>query len=53
MHAYAWKTFYADCSQEIRMARLFLDVIRKEQADGTFRRVRPAGGRAWRREAAP
>lgn len=35
MYYYAWNTFYGDCSQEIKMAKLFLKVIEKEKADGT------------------
>jgi radical SAM superfamily enzyme YgiQ (UPF0313 family) len=34
---YAWKTFYADESQQIKMTRLFQQVIRREMADGTYR----------------
>lgn len=37
---YAWDTFYADCSIELKMARLYVQVIEKEKADGTYRRVR-------------
>ena len=36
MYYYAWDTFYSDCSQEIKMAKLFLKVIEKEKADGTY-----------------
>lgn len=35
IYYYAWDTFYGDCSQEIKMAKLFLKVIEKEKADGT------------------
>ncbi|MCK5491476.1 MAG: radical SAM protein, partial [Candidatus Pacebacteria bacterium] len=38
MYHYAWKTFYSDCCQEIKMAKLFMDVIKKEKADGTFKK---------------
>ncbi len=34
---YAWETFYADESQQIKMTRLFQQVIRREMADGTYR----------------
>ena len=34
---YAWATFYADEPQEMKMFRLFQQVVRKEMADGTFR----------------
>lgn len=43
MYDYAWDTFYADANQEMKMARLFLKVIQKETADGTYvwRRLGP------------
>jgi len=47
MYQYAWDTFYADCGQELKMAKLFLKVIEKEKADGTYNRHRLAGTRAW------
>ncbi len=34
---YAWDSFYADESQEVKMFKLFQQVIRKEMEDGTFR----------------
>lgn len=34
---YAWDTFYRDESQEIKMFRLFHQVIQKEMADNTFK----------------
>jgi radical SAM superfamily enzyme YgiQ (UPF0313 family) len=34
---YAWDTFYRDESQNIKMAKLFQQVVRKEMADNTFR----------------
>jgi len=34
---YAWKTFYSEESQAIKMFKLYQKVVRKEQADGTFR----------------
>jgi len=43
---YAWDAFYADCSIEVRMARLYVQVIEKEKADGTYRRTR-LGQRRW------
>jgi radical SAM superfamily enzyme YgiQ (UPF0313 family) len=39
MYQYAWDTFYADSSVEMRMANLYVKVIEKEKADGTFRRT--------------
>jgi hypothetical protein len=41
MYYYAWNTFYKDCSQEVRMAQLFLKVLEKEKAEGTYQRTRP------------
>jgi hypothetical protein len=38
LYEYAWDTFYADCSVEVRMAMLFMKVIEKEKDDGTYRR---------------
>ena len=35
--AYAWSTFYRDESQNIKMAKLFQQVVRKEMADNTFK----------------
>lgn len=35
--AYAWSTFYQDESQNIKMAKLFQQVVRKEMADNTFK----------------
>jgi len=36
MYQYAWDTFYSDSSKEIKMAKLYLKVIEKEKADGTY-----------------
>ena len=33
MYYYAWETFYAGRSQELRMANLFLQVVRRERAE--------------------
>jgi len=50
MFYYAWDTFYGDCSQNLKMAKLFMKVIEKERADNTYRhhnlrRGRWSGGR--------
>lgn len=37
MYDYAWSTFYAGASQELRMGKLFMDVVKREVADGTYR----------------
>lgn len=51
LYYYAWDTFYKETSQNLRMAKLFLKVIEKEKADGTYR-----GGnlrrRKWKKEEA-
>ena len=36
MYEYAWKTFYSDYSIEMKMAKLYLDVIKKEKLDNTY-----------------
>jgi radical SAM superfamily enzyme YgiQ (UPF0313 family) len=43
LYFYAWDTFYGDCSQNLKMAKLFLKAIEKEKGDGTYRptRLRP------------
>jgi len=48
----AWDTFYQDESQEIKMFKLFQQVIQKEMADDTFRpRNRALASRAFGKEA--
>jgi radical SAM superfamily enzyme YgiQ (UPF0313 family) len=49
LYYYAWDTFYRDLSQEVRMARLFLNVIEKEKKTGSYRRLRLKRG-AWKKE---
>lgn len=49
LYQYAWDTFYADCSIELKMAKLYVDVIAKEKADGTYRRVRLNRQNKWGR----
>ena len=49
LHQYAWDTFYGGDSHEARMGRLYLKVIQKEIADGTYKRVRPSAARGqWK-----
>jgi radical SAM superfamily enzyme YgiQ (UPF0313 family) len=48
MYEYAWEAFYAPCSKEIRMARLYLKVLEMEKRDGTYKRVRLSANRSWR-----
>ena len=37
LYHYAWKTFYADETQESKMMRLFTKVMLREMEDGTYR----------------
>jgi len=45
MYYYAWDTFYGGCSQEIKMAQLFLKVLQKDRTAGSPQRIR---GNKWR-----
>jgi len=47
MYEYAWETFYASCSKEIQMAKLYLKVLEMEKKDGTYKRVRLSRNRTW------
>ncbi|MFP4381140.1 MAG: B12-binding domain-containing radical SAM protein [Candidatus Sumerlaeia bacterium] len=38
MYYYAWDTFYAEMPQEVKMGRLFHNVIKREMEDGTYQR---------------
>lgn len=40
MYDYAWREFYRDLTKEVKMGRLFMKVIGREVADGTYRSVR-------------
>jgi radical SAM superfamily enzyme YgiQ (UPF0313 family) len=48
MYDYAWDTFYASCSKEIQMAKLYLKVLQMEKKDGTYKKVRLSPNRPWR-----
>ena len=37
LYEYAWKSFYADETQEEKMTRLFMQVMKREMEDGTYR----------------
>jgi hypothetical protein len=52
MYEYAWNTFYKDFTKEVKMGRLFMKVIEREQADGTYRPMRLARTRKWTAPAA-
>jgi radical SAM superfamily enzyme YgiQ (UPF0313 family) len=41
LYYYAWDRFYSDSSQNLKMAKLFLKVIEKEKADGTYCHTSP------------
>jgi hypothetical protein len=47
MYEYAWEAFYARCSKEIQMAKLYLKVLEMEKKDGTYKRVRLSPDRSW------
>ncbi len=49
MYAYAWDNFYREMPQSLRMARLFTEVVKKEMADGTYRRPELPEERSWQR----
>lgn len=49
MFYYAWDTFYKESSQNLKMAKLFLKVIEKEKADGTYKGAN-LRRRKWQRE---
>lgn len=46
LYYYAWDRFYSDSSQNLKMAKLFLKVIEKEKADGTYKHTSPVR-RKW------
>ncbi len=45
-YEYAWNTFYKDVSKEFRMAKLYLEVMKRERGDGSYREIRPTR-RSW------
>ena len=47
MYDYAWDMFYKDCSKEMKMAKLYIEVNRREKEDNTFKRVKPSPNRKW------
>ncbi len=49
LYYYAWDTFYKESSQNLKMAKLFLKVIEKEKADGTYRGAK-LRRRKWQKE---
>jgi radical SAM superfamily enzyme YgiQ (UPF0313 family) len=53
LYHYAWNTFYADNGHQLKMGNLFLKVIHKEMADGTYNRYQPSGQRRFRHIKGP
>ncbi|MBF0384409.1 MAG: cobalamin-dependent protein [Candidatus Omnitrophica bacterium] len=47
MYEYAWKTFYASCCKEVKMAKLYLSIMQREKQDGTYQHVRLRNSRGW------
>lgn len=47
LYQYAWETFYADSGYQLKMGNLFLKVVKKEIADGTYRRYSPGKRRRF------
>jgi hypothetical protein len=50
MYEYAWHTFYREETKEVKMGRLYMKVIQREIADGTYRPMRLAKDRKWAKE---
>jgi radical SAM superfamily enzyme YgiQ (UPF0313 family) len=53
MYEYAWKAFYENSNIELRMGKLYLDVIKKEIEDGTYRPVKLNRRHGWGQAKAP
>jgi len=51
MYQYAWDSFYADCCKEIKMAKLYLQVIEKEKKDGTYKKIPLRAERSWNKRS--
>lgn len=47
MYRYAWETFYKNCSKEIQMAKLYVNVMKREKEDGTFQRYDLKNKERW------
>ncbi len=48
MHQYAWDTFYGPGGKELQMGKLYMSVIEREIADGTYRSPRKER-RGWQK----
>ena len=53
LYHYAWSTFYANGGHQLKMADLFLKVVKKEMADGTYRRYNPRKRKGFKTKSAP
>lgn len=52
LYHYAWKTFYADMGFQLRMGKLFMQVIKREIEDGTLHRYDHLKQRRFGRKSA-
>lgn len=51
LYYYAWDTFYADESPQVKMGKLFFRVIEREMDDGTYRRYDKQSRRSFKETA--
>jgi radical SAM superfamily enzyme YgiQ (UPF0313 family) len=51
LYHYAWETFYANSGYQLKMADLFLKVVKKEMKDGTYRRYNPRKQKGFNKKA--
>lgn len=51
LYHYAWETFYANSGYQLKMADLFLKVVKKEMKDGTYRRYNPRKQKSFNKKA--
>jgi hypothetical protein len=51
LYHYAWETFYANSGYQLKMANLFLKVVKKEMKDGTYRRYNPRKQKSFNKKA--
>jgi len=47
LHQYAWDTFYGNAGKELKMAKLYLNLMHKQKADGTYQRPMMSRNRTW------
>lgn len=53
MYYYAWDTFNAESGHQLKMGKLFEQVIRREIEDGTYRRYEPRKKRQLKKAMNP